>query len=46
MKMTDAATLTGACATDEGYLVANVRTARIGTRTIEALNLTGPTWTL
>ena len=32
MKMTDAATLTGARATDEGYLVANVRTARIGTQ--------------
>ena len=32
MKMTDAATLTGARVTDEGYLVANVRTARIGTQ--------------
>ena len=32
MKMTDAATLTGARVTPEGYLVANVRTARIGTQ--------------
>jgi len=32
MKMTDAARLTGARVTDEGYLVANVRTARIGTQ--------------
>ena len=32
MKMTDVATFTGARVTDEGYLVANVRTARIGTQ--------------
>ena len=32
MKMTDVATFTGARVTPEGYLVANVRTARIGTQ--------------
>jgi hypothetical protein len=32
MKMTDAATLGSVRVTDEGYLVANVRTARIGTQ--------------
>ena len=32
MKMTDAATLGAVRITDEGYLVANVRTARIGTQ--------------
>ena len=42
MKMTDAATLTGACATDEGYLVANVRTARIGTQDYRGSELDRP----
>ena len=42
MKMTDAATLTGACATDEGYLVANVRTARIGTQDYRGSELDPP----
>jgi len=42
MKMTDAATLTGARATDEGYLVANVRTARIGTQDYRGSELDRP----
>ena len=42
MKMTDAATLTGARATDEGYLVANVRTARIGTQDYQGSELDRP----
>jgi hypothetical protein len=42
MKMTDAATLTGARVTDEGYLVANVRTARIGTQDYLGVELDRP----
>ncbi len=42
MKMTDAATLTGARVTDEGYLVANVRTARIGTQDYRGSELDRP----
>ena len=42
MKMTDAARLTGARVTDEGYLVANVRTARIGTQDYLGVELDRP----
>jgi hypothetical protein len=42
MKMTDAARLTGARVTDEGYLVANVRTARIGTQDYLGFELDRP----
>ena len=42
MKITDAATLTGARVTDEGYLVANVRTARIGTQDYRGSELDRP----
>jgi hypothetical protein len=42
MKMTDFATLTGARVTPEGYLVANVRTARIGTQDYLGVELDRP----
>jgi len=42
MKMTDAATLGSVRVTDEGYLVANVRTARIGTQDYLGVELDRP----
>ena len=42
MKMTDVATFTGARVTDEGYLIANVRTARIGTQDYRGVELDRP----
>ena len=42
MEMTDVATFTGARVTDEGYLIANVRTARIGTQDYRGVELDRP----